>query len=187
MLTAQVQTNPNQQFRSPSEGSLGLLHPLLFVAVFAAGEVLGMLLKRGQGPTQTQLAQIETKAKQAASMTATALQIAEPFVPALRKSTLDNQIREILRAYAQSDSRFQKELDNYHISSDDVADLIEEAQPEILGAAMFNSPSQVSKCMTELAKETAAVKAQEMVLPHQEAIDRSKARLEEILQSLRKK
>jgi len=81
---------------------------------------------------------LEIPLKRSATVVAEGLRLAEPWIPALRNSQIDNYIRDVLRAYAESDPFFVQSLKATGEDPEHVADVLPVLDPELktLGKAI---------------------------------------------------
>jgi len=98
------------------------------------------------------LRSLERPLKRSASVAADVLQLAEPWIPALRNSRIDNYIRDVLRAYAASDPFFAQALKATGEDPEHVADVLPVLDPELktLGKAIGLPVDQSRALMTDL-------------------------------------
>jgi hypothetical protein len=98
------------------------------------------------------LRSLERPLKRSASVAADVLQLAEPWIPALRNSHVDNYIRDVLRAYAASDPIFAHSLKATGKDPEHVADVLPLLDPELksLGKAIGLPVDQSRALMTDL-------------------------------------
>lgn len=98
------------------------------------------------------LRSLERPLKRSAAIAADVLQLAEPWIPALRSSRVDNYIRDVLRAYAASDPIFAHSLKATGEDPEHVADVLPLLDPELetLGKAIGLPVDKSRALMTEL-------------------------------------
>jgi hypothetical protein len=126
------------------------------------------------------LRSLERPLKRSAAIAADVLQLAEPWIPALRNSSLDNYLRDVLRAYAASDPFFTQALKAIGQDPDHVADVLPVLDPQLktLGRAISLPVDKSRALMTSLVHR---------VKDYDQAVERIREDLEHSLDPLQSK
>jgi phosphoglycerate-specific signal transduction histidine kinase len=126
------------------------------------------------------LRSLERPLKRSAAIAADVLQLAEPWIPALRNSQIDNYLRDVLRAYAASDPFFTQALKATGQDPDHVADVLPVLDPELktLGKAIGLPVDKSRALMTNLVHR---------VKDYDQAVERIREDLEHSLDPLQSK
>ncbi len=120
---------------------------------------------------------LEIPLKRSAGAIAEGLRLAEPWIPALRNSQIDNYIRDVLRAYADSDPFFAQSLNATNQTPDHVADVLPILDPNLktLGKAIGLPVDRSRALMADLVHR---------VSEYDQAVQQIREHLEESLNSL---
>jgi len=120
---------------------------------------------------------LEAPLKRSAGIIAEGLRLAEPWIPALKNSQIDNYIRDVLRAYANSDPFFAQSLNATNQTPEHVADVLPILDPNLktLGKAIGLPVDRSRALMADLVHR---------VSDYDQAVQQIREDLEESLNSL---